>query len=213
MINIQAVLRSLAHKRPVFHSEADFQHALAWEIHERSPACSIRLEQKPPHLKSRFYLDVWVEINGAVFALELKYKTKVLNVEFNNEDFELLNQGAQDLGRYDFLKDIQRLEQVVSGRNEITGYAILLTNDGTYWNTPGNRQTVDAAFRIHQGRTINGELKWDAGTGEGTMRGRKDPIVIKGHYTSSWEGYSELSNAPSSEFRYIMVKVEDPSKA
>ena len=192
MIRIKQILRELSSKRPIFHSEADFQHALAWEIHERLPACSIRLEQKPPHLKNRFYLDVWVEIDGAVFALELKYKTKVLNVEFNNEYFELLNQGAQDLGRYDFLKDIQRLEQVVSGRNDITGYAILLTNDGTYWNSRRNRQTVDSAFRLYQGRAISGELKWCAGASPGTMRGREAPISIRQCYTVSWEDYSNL---------------------
>ena len=37
MIQIAQVLSTLAVQRPVFHSEADFQHALAWEIHSCVP--------------------------------------------------------------------------------------------------------------------------------------------------------------------------------
>ena len=31
-MNIEEILSCLAEKRPVFHSEADFQHALAWQF-------------------------------------------------------------------------------------------------------------------------------------------------------------------------------------
>ena len=52
------------------------------------------------------------------------------------------------------------------------GYAVLLTNDPSYWNVPAARDTVDAAFRIHEGRDISGELAWAArgrsGNGEGS---------------------------------------------
>jgi hypothetical protein len=36
VLEISDVLSSLAKQRLVFHSEADFQHAFAWEIHARS---------------------------------------------------------------------------------------------------------------------------------------------------------------------------------
>ena len=36
------ILTDLAEKRSIFHSEADFQHALAWEMHRRE--YDIRLE-------------------------------------------------------------------------------------------------------------------------------------------------------------------------
>lgn len=45
MIDIEQVLKELAKKRPVFHSEADFQHALAWEIQITYPDANIRLEK------------------------------------------------------------------------------------------------------------------------------------------------------------------------
>lgn len=33
--------------RPVFHSEADFQYAFAWELQRTSPSVQIRLETLP----------------------------------------------------------------------------------------------------------------------------------------------------------------------
>lgn len=109
------VLLELSHKRPIFHSEADFQHALAWEMHERWPRCSMRLEFRPPYLESRVYYDIWAKQGDTIVAVELKYKTRKLGVKVAEETFDLLDQSAQDVGRYDFLKDIQRLERIASG--------------------------------------------------------------------------------------------------
>lgn len=43
ILDVQAVMQSLSVKRPIFHSEADFQHALAWELQSEFPKASIRL--------------------------------------------------------------------------------------------------------------------------------------------------------------------------
>jgi hypothetical protein len=45
MITLENTLPSLSRERPIFHSEADFQHALAWHIHPRHPDTRVRLEQ------------------------------------------------------------------------------------------------------------------------------------------------------------------------
>lgn len=45
--DIHAVMGQLAHRRPIFHSEADFQFALAWRIKETLPDYEIRLEYEP----------------------------------------------------------------------------------------------------------------------------------------------------------------------
>jgi hypothetical protein len=63
MLDIEAILSRLAHKRPVFHSEADFKHSLAWEIQQRFPESPVRLEYKPKYVGKRVYLDVWVTIS------------------------------------------------------------------------------------------------------------------------------------------------------
>ena len=56
----------------------------------------------------------------------------------NNTKFIIPREGAQDLGRYDFLADLMRLESMVSKEPNLTGYAILLTNEPRYWDTPAN---------------------------------------------------------------------------
>ena len=47
MLDIDGLMTELSRTRKVFHSEADFQHALAWQIREHMPECEIRLEFNP----------------------------------------------------------------------------------------------------------------------------------------------------------------------
>jgi hypothetical protein len=43
-LNPTHILSTLAALRPLFHSEADLQHALAWEFHHRWPDADVCLE-------------------------------------------------------------------------------------------------------------------------------------------------------------------------
>jgi hypothetical protein len=58
----------------VFRSEADFQHALAWESHQAWPQQLVRLETRPA---KGIHLDVLLidRLAGREVALELKYLT------------------------------------------------------------------------------------------------------------------------------------------
>ena len=72
MLCIEALLASLAGSRKIFHSEADFQHALAWQIHKAGPESQVRLEVNAfPDQDRRMFLDIWLPIEG--IAIELKY--------------------------------------------------------------------------------------------------------------------------------------------
>ena len=85
MLDVHELLASLAAKRPVFHSEADFQHALAWEIHLAFPDAVVRLER--PYRTGegpRIHLDLWVKGSDRTAVLELKYKTKKMRVEIRH---------------------------------------------------------------------------------------------------------------------------------
>lgn len=208
MIDIKRVLNILASERLVFHSEADFQHALAWQIHLGWPEYSIRLEFKPPGNKERIYLDIWAASRDEKLAIELKYKTRRLNTQAGEEAFHLLDQSAHDVARYDFLKDVHRVEQIVYGTNDVVGYAIFLTNDSAYWKSPINRRTIDADFRIHENRVVTGELQWGQGASKGTMRGREEPILIKGVYNLNWQHYSQPSHLSYGKFKFLVVRVE-----
>lgn len=206
-MQISNFLTSLSHKRPLFHSEADFQHALAWEIQLNHPEAKVRLEYRPTVVGEKMYVDLWVILpNGSITAVELKYKTRSFVTEFNGEEYQLLNQGAQDLGRYDFLRDVVRLEQLTALSPSVKGAAVLLTNDRTYWSPARSPDTVDGAFRIHEGRSLAGELAWGAGASEGTMRARESPIALAAAYSMAWTAYSKL-DAKEGEFRYALLDI------
>jgi hypothetical protein len=166
----------------------------------------MRLEFKPPHSKERVYLDIWAADKETVLAIELKYKTRGLEVTVEGEDFHLLDQSAQDLARYDCLKDIQRLERVLSTNRGIA-YAVFLTNDSAYWKEPMNSQTVDASFRIHQGRSATGELRWGTDASKGTTHGREESILIRGAYNFNWQNYSRVAETSYGTFKYLLVRI------
>ena len=206
-MDIKNTLLILSNLRPIFHSEADFQHALAWEIQKGLSNASIRLEL-PILISSGFiHLDIWVQDTKDLFALELKYKKSQLNLDYNGEQYNLSNQGAQDLARYDFVKDIWRLEQIKGTKKNITCYAIFLTNDSSYWNPGRSENTIDSAFRLDDDKKINGKLDWGIEASEGTINGREDSILISGNYIFRWENYSDLTSAPNSKFRFLCVKI------
>lgn len=210
MIDLHNILKTLCSNRPVFHSEADFQHAFAWEIHLQWPNYSLRLEY-PLSLGERERLDIFAFDDDKKLAIELKYKTEALFAPIGGEVFWLKDVDARDQGRYDFLSDIQRLEKFVSEHDNVTGYAILLTNDSLYWDAPRNTLTVDASFRIHEGRVVNGILSWGATASVGTTKDREEPITIKGKYKLIWQDYCEIESHEHVEgyrkFRYLLVKI------
>ena len=204
--DIHRIMGELSESRPIFHSEADFQHALAWAIRETVPDSRVRLEFNPfAQDDRRSYLDIWLADSRV--ALELKYKTRALTAEVCGERFNLLNQGAQNHGRYDFLSDVQRLERVAQEVQARAGYAIILTNDSSYWRppSPSYESTNDAAFRIHEGRVARGELKWIRES-RGT-KGRESPIRLTGDCTMRWRDYSTFAGERDGDFRYLAVAV------
>jgi hypothetical protein len=207
MFNIEDVLNELSKKRPVFHSEADFQYSLAWEIHEMHPDLNIRLEKREEINGEELYLDIFIFGTDKIFALELKYKTKRLDITISNEDYHLKDQRGRNTSRYDFCKDIERLERVLEKYPNGMGFVIFLTNDDLYWKTPQSLNTTDKDFRIHEGRTIKGTLKWKEGTSKGTMRGRENPVKLDGEYSLRWKDYSDLKRK-NGKFRYLLVKVK-----
>ena len=203
--NLLGIIDGLSSLRPIFNMEADFQFALGWEIQKKFPDWSVRFEHKPTNLKDRIFVDLWIK-GDQTSAIELKYKTRKLDVNVKGESFNLLDQAAQDLGRYDFLKDIERLENIVSIHDNVKGYAIILTNDSAYWKSP-TTETVDAEFRMHEGRILNGELAWGTEAGAGTMRKREKPIKLTGTYKLSWKDYSQVSSTSYGKFRYLFLEI------
>jgi hypothetical protein len=193
--DIETWLETLRRSRPVFHSEADFQQALAWAIHMSDPLVRVRLETRPvPGM--RLDLLVWRPDLNRYLALELKYLTAAWDGEVDGEHFRLLSQGAQDIRAYDVLKDVQRVERFVDGQPGWSGVVLVLSNDPSYWSRPGHGRATNAdAFRIYEDRVISGSRGWGPGTGAGTMRKREAAIELRGDYRCHWSPYSALPGA------------------
>lgn len=206
-LDIERVLQQLSLERPIFHSEADFQHALAWKIHLIYNNAKIRLEFNPYTDGQRVHIDIFIQIQDVRYAIELKYKIRKLDIDSNGESFHLLNQSAQDIGRYDFLKDIVRLEKFTHEYDHAKGIAVFLTNDVGYWQKANNNNTVDRAFRVFDDRVITGNLSWDNRASAGTKKGRESDLDINGKYMLKWKDYSNLEKSTKGKFRYLLVEV------
>lgn len=204
MFDIDHFMVGLASQRAIFHSEADFQHAFAWQFHEVFPEARVRLEY-PFYAGKWIYIDLWLDTPSQKLAIELKYKSRTLETLHGDEHFRLKDHSAQDGGRYDFLKDVMRLEQIKRMKPHAEGYAVLLTNEPLYWKS-GQSGTNDEAFHLQEGRQLTGELSWNLKASKGTTKGRLDPILLRGSYTVTWKAFSNLQTQ-NSEFRYLALKI------
>src|SRR5215207_6009255 len=135
------LMSRLSASRLVFHSEADFQHALAWESHQTWPQQLVRLETRPA---KGIHLDLVLidRLAGREVALELKYLTASWQGVARQESFDLLSQGAQDIRAYDCIKDISRVERFVYDRPSADGAVVVLTNDSNYWTPRSHARSV-----------------------------------------------------------------------
>jgi len=209
MLDIIKPLNELSKTRKIFHSEADFQFALAWEIHKMYPSAKVRMEYCPAEIDASIHIDILVVIDGNWYPIELKYKSLKCDKVFNDEKFMLKNHGAQDLGRYDYIKDVSRIERLSKGLSNFKkGFAVLLTNDPSYWNNTDSSKTVYFDFRLSERLIESGILKWAVHAGKGTTKGREKPIALEGEYQIQWEQFSKLDSDRSGTFKYLVITKE-----
>lgn len=204
---VTGALSRLARTRPVFHSEADFQHGLAWQIQLDHPDARVRLETRPLAGRSVF-LDLAVVVGGTRFAIELKYLVRALTTTSDGERFDLRAQSAHDVRRYDVVKDVCRVEEFVAEGFADVGFVVVLGNDPAYW-TAGRNATIDSAFRLHDGRTLEGELAWAANAGAGTMHKRETSLRVVGSYPIRWTDYSD-AGVQGGVFRALVLSISPP---
>ena len=207
-------MKELAEKRELFFSEADFQFSLAWHIKEKHEEYEVFLEypfnickkdKKGNYNKNTIYLDIVLKNNDKFIPIELKYKTK----ELHYGKYNLKNQEAKDLGCYDYLKDIQRIEYFKESNKDSfdSGYAILLTNDMGYTKKP-NSNAGYKEFSLSDGEIKFGNLDWSETISEGTKKGREEPIKLNNQYHLNWNSYSNIKEVEkNSVFKYLLVKI------
>jgi hypothetical protein len=227
----------------IFKSEAQFQFDLAWELKasfddEEKKEYKVFLEylgdikknETDEDKKKRLFTDIMIIGNdGAFFPIELKYKTKELDV---SKDFvHLADHGACDLGRFDFLYDVERIQKFKKKdpnydfdpklKTFAGGIAIMLTNDEHYWKYTkafvNGRKRVDwlhplyEEFCIGEGEIIkpNTKLNWkNGGIGtcvEDTDRKDEAPLIFDKEHRCKWDHYCTYEGV---EFKYLVFDVD-----
>jgi len=208
-LDMNQIMNKLKSKRQIFHSEADFQFALAWEIQREYPEVEVRLEYGYKIGAKLYHIDILVIHENQYIPIELKYKTLKKSVIFDAEEFHLKNHGAQDLGKYDLLKDVLRVENVLKDHDKfVDGHIIMLTNDPIYWKKDSKENTCCADFSIADARVVTGNMAWAEHTGAGTMKNREEPIVLTGSYNLKWYDFSKFDDKRNGQFRYLLIDVE-----
>lgn len=147
------------------------------------------------------YFDIVIEHENQFIAIELKYKLKKIRLrpeerflrfgeKANDRNLILVtNQSAENEGRYDFWKDVKRIEILSKAfDNVIGGIAILVTNQENYKNS--NENFKYSNFNLSDSK--NGFLYWNIKNEqvrEGIPSGEKlkDNKSQKTNWGQEWE--------------------------
>lgn len=189
-VDIRKILQGFAKKQQLYPSEAQFQFELAWEIKKQFQNYNVYLEYPSA---SRFYYDIVVEDGDDYYVIELKYKTKKQNITYKGNMFTLRDHAAQDLGRYDYLYDITRIEnwsKYNTNKKFAGGCAIMLTNDSVYWAKDGST-CIYKEFALKDKTIISaGKKDWETGTTATSVgKQRINGLVLANNYDILWEDY------------------------
>lgn len=222
------IITEFGKQKRIFNSEAQFQFELAWKIKEEFD-CEVRLEELSRISGGKKdYTDIILEKDGTRIALELKYKTA--RYEDVSRNIYLKAHGATDLGAYDFLWDVHRLQlltgmEKTSTEGEIKrpcdrGYAIILTNDSHYWMDATIKEIINRDFligsgkhsygvlckKVHQWYMVDGKVGYSKALQNNPSR--QSAIDLKRNYFFLWESYTTIeTNKSHNEFKYMIVEI------
>ena len=149
------VFAFLESNEELLFNERDFQmHLATWLRNSANCYDDVDVEYYVPRQELENYvwdselrLDIVVKKDDEYCPVELKYKTKKVERKISRFDEDLTddvvvmkNQGAQDLGMYDFWKDVRRVELVRRRFARVKGgLSVFVTNDPLY--TKANKST------------------------------------------------------------------------
>lgn len=140
---------------------------------------------------NNIYIDIVLLKDGRYYPIEIKFKTKrqIIPIQIfgMNQQISLGHHSAQNLGCYDFWKDIKRLELYEeSFPNVEQGVMLFVTNDDSYLRQPLNMNTGYAQFSIHEQKSVhqNEILDWN---GALSIAQNRPAIQLNRGYQLFWE--------------------------
>jgi len=156
-VPLQQVLTVLAERRPVVHSEADFQHALAWEAHRLDQDLRVRLEThprakrstRPPTEPARSAEAYCSRAQVSDCTVDRRRKRRALRTD---------EPRCPRIRAYDVVKDVAWVARFTAVQTNCNGVVIALTNDPAYWRpVTHGRDTSASAFRLYEGVELVGQ--------------------------------------------------------
>lgn len=197
-------------------NERDFQmHLATWLRNSSNNYDDVDVEYYVPHQaledyiwQSELRLDIVVKKDGEYCPVELKYKTKKVerqiarfDEELNKKFVVMKNQGAQDLGMYDFWKDVRRVELVRNRFERVKGgLAVFVTNDEFY--TKGSKETSNNyLFNMDVGKAHSKQKHW--AKPESTCAKTHPNFEVEREYTIEWH-HREIDSV---DFHYCIVTI------
>jgi len=200
--------QALASRQDFFIREQDIQLYLAKKFIDSKLFNNVFIEYHvPANLMNNqypwsdidhIYIDIVLEYKGKFYPIEIKYKTKKQNLQFNifgqkGIPVTLGQHGGQNIGCYNFWKDINRVElfeQIFP--NVERGVVLFASNDPTYRNAPLDPKASYAQFSIHDGRKVSKDspLYWNNGSC-GTAKGRPEIHLIH-DYNIVWTQMKQM---------------------
>lgn len=195
-------------------NERDLQMHLAQHIINSGHYDDVDVEYYVPYeeldnyiWKNELKLDILLRMNQEFLPVELKYKTKThskrllrFGEQLNDAVDVLKNQGAQDLGMYDFWKDVRRLELVRNRFDAVkNGLAVFVTNDNQYLNK-GKITSNNFRFSMEEG--LHDKIRhWQQPNS--TCAKTHPDFDLEHEYTIHWN----TNTYESVEFHYCIVTI------
>ena len=213
----QDVFAFLESNEELLFNERDFQmHLATWLRKSANDYDDVDVEYYVPKIElpnyvwdSELRLDIVVKKDGEYCPVELKYKTKKVERQIRRFD-EILddkvvvmkNQGAQDLGMYDFWKDVRRIELVRNRFAKVKGgLAIFVTNDALY--TKASRpESNNYLLNMNEGK--HSVIKhWQNENSACAKMNSYKSFEVEKEYSINWH-HRNVDNIP---FHYCVVNV------
>ena len=211
------VMAFLESNEELLFNERDFQlHLATWLRNSANCYDDVDVEYYVPWQvldgyvwKSELRLDIVVKKDGEYCPVELKYKTKKVKRKISRFDEDLTddvvvmkNQGAQDLGMYDFWKDVRRIELVRNRFAKVKGgLAVFVTNDALY--TKASRpESNNYLLNMNEGK--HSVIKhWQNENSACAKMNSYKSFEIEKEYSINWH-HRNVDNIP---FHYCVVNV------
>ncbi|WP_297979022.1 hypothetical protein [uncultured Capnocytophaga sp.] len=162
-----------------------------------------RGESIPFSNREKMDIDIVIEKDNFFYPIELKYKTRSIQIDLKRfgEDLKdskfLKDQGAIPIGRYDFWKDVARLEFIKESFKQkiCKGFCVFLTNEKKYKE---EEIKTSEMFTMEKGKPHKGLLCFKTPS---LAKKYKEFSLLENHQIEEWKELSSIG------FHYCIVEV------